>query len=147
MCQDSFDLLKKYLLESPILKYCDPEKPYKLFTDASKYALACVLMQAHDHIIEGKERTILDPITYVSGLFRCSQLHWTILSKEAYAICMSIKKLSFYLNDADITLRSDHLPLKRFLEKNTLNSMVNIWAVEIELYQIKFEYIKGIKNT
>ena len=60
---------------------------------------------------------------------------------------MSVKKISFYLDDADITLRSDHLPLKRFLEKITLNSKVNNWAVETEQYLIKFEYIKGIKNT
>ena len=60
---------------------------------------------------------------------------------------MSVRKLSFYLDDAEITLRSDYLPLKRFLEKNSLNLKVNNWAVEIEQYQIKFEYIKSIKNT
>ena len=54
MCQDPFNLLTEYLAESPILKYPDPEKPYTLSVDASKYAWACVLMQAHDHIIEGK---------------------------------------------------------------------------------------------
>ena len=41
----------------------------------------------------------------------------------------------------------NHLPLKNFLEKKTLNSKVNNWAVEISPYKIKFEYIKGIKNT
>ena len=66
--------LKKCLIESPIHKYTDPEKPYTLFTDASKYAWACVLTQAYDHIIEGKERTILDPFIYVSHLFWGSQL-------------------------------------------------------------------------
>ena len=60
---------------------------------------------------------------------------------------MSIKKLAYYLEDADITLRSDHLPLKRFLAKNTLNLKVNNWAIEISLFRITFEYIKGIKNT
>ena len=59
---------------------------------------------------------------------------------------MSIKKLA-YLEDADITLRSDHLPLKKFLAKNTLNSKVNNWAIEISPFWITFEYIKGIKNT
>ena len=59
----------------------------------------------------------------------------------------SIKKFSYYLEDADIILRSDHLPLKKFLQKNTLNSKVNNWAVEISPYRIQFEYIKGIKNT
>ena len=60
---------------------------------------------------------------------------------------MSIKKLAYYLEDADITLRSDHLPLKKFVAKNTLNSKVNNWAIEISPFRITFEYIKGIKNT
>ena len=60
---------------------------------------------------------------------------------------MSIKKLAYYLEDADITLRSDHLPLKKFLAKNTLNSKVNNWAIKISPFRIMFEYIKGIKNT
>ena len=60
---------------------------------------------------------------------------------------MSIKRLAYYLEDADITLRSDHLPLKKFLVKNTLNSKVNNWAIEISPFCITFEYIRGIKNT
>ena len=58
---------------------------------------------------------------YLSGLFQCSQLNWATITKEAYTIYMSIKKLSFYLDGADIFLRINHLPLKRFLEKNSLN--------------------------
>ena len=60
---------------------------------------------------------------------------------------MSIKKLTYYLEDADVTLRSDHLPLKKFLAKNTLNSKVINWAIEISPFRVTFEYIKGIKNT
>ena len=33
------------------------------------------------------------------------------------------------------------------MQKNTLNSKVNNWAVEISPYRIQFEYIKRIKNT
>ena len=87
------------------------------------------------------------PITYVSGLFCGSQLNWATLTKEAYIIYMSVKKLSFYIDTAKITVRSDHLPLKKFLEKNTLNSKVNNWAVELESQNITFEYIPGIQNT
>ena len=46
-----------------------------------------------------------------------------------------------------ITLRSGHLPLRKFLAKNTLNSKVNNWAIEISPFLITFKYIKGIKNT
>ena len=89
----------------------------------------------------------LHPVAYVSGLFCGSQLNWAALTKEAYAIYLSVKKLAFYITDADITLRSDHLPLKWFLLKNTLNDKVNNWAIELETYRIKFEHIKGKSNV
>ena len=60
---------------------------------------------------------------------------------------MSVKKLSFYLDSAQITLRSDHLLLKKFLEKNTMNAKVNNWAVELESQNINFEFIAGTKNV
>ena len=37
--------------------------------------------------------------------------------------------------------------MKRFLQKNTLNSKVNNWAVELESFNIQFEYIQGSKNV
>ena len=134
-------------MTEPILTYPDPNLPYVLFMDASKYAWACVLTQEKTHTVENKEVQILHPITYMSGLFKGSQMNWSCLTKEAYAIYMSIQKLAYYLEDADITLRSDHLSLKKFLAKNTLNSKVNNWAIEISPFRITFEYIKGIKNT
>ena len=148
-CQEAFEFLKQMLLKEPILKYPDPSKPYTLFTDASKFAWACVLTQEYEHEFDGKKRKILHPITYMSGLFKGSQINWATLTKEAYAIYVSVKKLDHYIQDAEVTLRSDHLPLKSFLQKNTLNTKVNNWAIDItsRCRNIQFEYIKGIKNT
>ena len=39
ICQESFELLKTSLMTEPILKYPDPNHPYVLFTDASKFCL------------------------------------------------------------------------------------------------------------
>ena len=121
-------MLKDALCEHPILRYLDPAKPYVLFMDASKYAWAGVLTQAYDEVDEStpssdgtKKRMVHHPTTYVSGLFRGSQLNWATLTKEAYTIYLSVRKLSFYLTSADVLIRSDHLPLKRFLHRNTQN--------------------------
>ena len=138
-CENCFQILKEFLQQTPILKYLDPQASYTLYTDTSKYAYAGILKQnsnGTDH-----------PITYVSGLFCGSQLNWATLTKEAYAIYMSVKKLSFYIDTAKITVKSNHLPLKKFLEKNTLNLKVNNWALELESQNITFEYIPGIWNT
>ena len=71
-----------------------------LFTDASKYAWAGVLMQPYDEIDESnwstanvstsQRKTVYHPVSYISGLFRGSQLNWAPLMKEAYAIYMSV---------------------------------------------------------
>ena len=128
-CEKAFNILKQNLCAQPILKYADTSKGYTLYT---------VLTQAHtstDH-----------PVAYVSGLFRGSQLNWAALTKEAYAIYISVKKLAFYLTDADVLLKSDHLPLKKFLQKNTLNNKVNNWAMELEAFNIRFEHVSGKAN-
>ena len=145
--QKSFQLLKSYLCGEPIRKYADTSKPYTLYTDASKYSWVGVLTQSHTTDIDGKSVTTDHPVAFVSDLFRGSQLNWAALTKEAFAIYMSVKKLSFYLDQADIYLRSDYLPLKRFLQKNTLNLKVNNWAMELESFNIQFEYIQGSKNV
>ena len=146
-CQKSFELLKSFLCGEPILMYADTSKPYTIYTDASKYRWAGVLTQSHTTVIDGKSVTTDHPVVFVSGLFRGSQLNWAALTKEAYAIYMSLKKLSFYLIQTYVLLKSDHLPLKRFLHKNTLNSKVNNWAMELESFNIQFEHIKEQNNV
>ena len=55
-------------MTDPILTNPDPNLPYVLFTDASKYAWAWVLTQEKTHVFEEKETKLLHPITYMSGL-------------------------------------------------------------------------------
>ena len=126
----SFQMLKDTLCSAPILKYPDTSKPYTIFTDASKYGWDGVLTQKHTTVVDGKEAK--HPVMYVSGFFCGSQLNWAPMTKEAYAMYMTIKKSTFYVTGHDITLRSDHLPLNKFLKQVTLNNTVNNWAMEIE---------------
>ena len=138
-CDKCFHMLKDYLQEAPILRYPDQSADYILYTDASKYAYVDILTQT----IDGTDH----PVAYTSGLFRGSQLNWAALTKETYTIYISVKKLSSYLDSAQITLRSDYLPMKKFMEKNTMNAKVNNWAVELESQNINFKFIAGTKNV
>ena len=130
-CSKAFNHLRELLMEYPILRYPDPKQGYILYTDASGIGWSGVLTQEH---LDKKGKGKKHPICYVSGQFRGSQLNWAALTKEAYAIYMSVRRLSFYITDAEVTIRSDHLPLKRFLNKQTMNSKVNNWAVELEQF-------------
>ena len=142
-CSKAFNHLRELLMEYPILRYPDPKQGYILYTDASGIGWLGVLTQEH---LDEKGKGKNDPICYVSGQFRGSQLNWAALTKEAYAIYMSVRRLSFYITDAEVTIRSDHLPLKKFLNKQTMNSKVNNWAVELEQFRLHLEWIPGTRN-
>ena len=97
-------------------------------------------------MVDGKEITTKHPVAYVSGLFHGSQLNWAAMTKEAFVIYMTVKKSTFYITGHNVTLRSDHLPLNKFLKQMKLNNTVNNWAMEIESFKIKFIYIAGKDN-
>ena len=142
-CAKAFSQLRKLLMEYPILRYPNPTQGYILYTDASGIGWSGVLTQEH---LDKKCKAKNHPICYVSGQFRGSQLNWAVLTKEAYVIYMSVWRLSFYVMDAEVTIRSDHLPLKKFLNKQTMNSKVNNWAVELEQFLLHLEWIPGLWN-
>ena len=146
-CNLSFQLKKDFLISAHILKYPDTSKPYSIFTDASKYGWAGVLTQEHTSVIDGKEVTTNHPVSFVSGMFHGSQLNWAAMTKESYTFYMTVKKSTFYLTSQEIMLRSDHLPLKKFLNHRTFNNTVDNWAVEIESFKIKFVHISGKDNV
>ena len=142
-CSKAFNHLRELLMEYPILRYPDPTQGYILYTDTSGIGWSGVLTQEH---LDEKGKAKNHPICYISGQFRGSQLNWAALTKEAYAIYMSVQRLSFYVTDAEVTSRRDHLPLKKFLNKQTMNSKVNNWVVELEQFRLHLEWIPGTRN-
>ena len=63
-CDAVFETLKDEFCKMPTLQYPNPNKPYKLFTDASNYSYSRMLHQKK----EGKGDTLI-PIVYFSGSF------------------------------------------------------------------------------
>ena len=142
-CAKAFNHLHELLMEYPILRYPNPTQGYILYTDASRIGWSGVLTREH---MDDKGKARNHPICYMSGQFRGSQLNWAALTKEVYAIYMSVRRLSFYITDVEVTIRSNHLPLKKFLNKETMNSKVNNWAVELEQFRLHLEWIPGSQN-
>ena len=140
-------MMKDFLISAQILKYPNTSKSYTIFTDVSKYGWAGVLTQEHTSVIDCKEVTANHSVSFVSSMFCGSQLNWAAMTKEAYAIYMTVKKSTFYLTGQEIPLRSDHLPLKKFLNHKNLNNTVDNWVVGIESFKIKFVHIAGKDNV
>ncbi|KAI2642379.1 Retrovirus-related Pol polyprotein from transposon opus [Labeo rohita] len=73
---ESFDTLKRMLLQSPVLAIYDPSLPTFISTDASDYGLGAVLTQLHP---DGVERVI----AFASRSLSTSERKYSIVEKEA----------------------------------------------------------------
>ena len=137
--QTAFETLKQRLLEAPILAFPDITKPFKLYTDASQYALGAVLMQEQD----GQNRVI----QYISHQFSDQKQKWPTIEREAFAIVFSLEKLRPIIIGTDITVYTDHKPLKDLFTSEMKNTRIQRWAIIMGEYNCKIEYISGPQNV
>ena len=86
---NAFKLLKEELAKMPALQYPNPNKPFKLFTNASKHSYSIILHQEKEgHTDAEKPEFFL--IIYFSGTFNKTQL-WNTTQKESYAVYKSVQ--------------------------------------------------------
>ena len=101
-------------------------KPNSLYTDASDYSVAGILTQ--DTPVGEKV------ICYVSHQFASSRLRYLVIEKECFAIIYCLTK---YLLGADVTVYTDHAPLKSLFTAEMKNTRVQRWAILLDEYQVK----------
>ena len=84
-CNNAFNLLKTDLVKMPRLHYPNPNKTFKLFTDATKHSYSDILHQE-----EVPEEANMVPnlvlIAYFSGSSSKKQQLWNTAQKECYAV-------------------------------------------------------------
>ena len=114
--QNAFDTLKNLWCSQYVLAHPDPSKPYKLYTDASGYALGAILVQDQ----EGQEKVI----QYLSHQLSGPQLNYATIEKEALAVIYAITKLRPYLYGAKFTVYTDHKPLTSLFTKDMVNTKI-----------------------
>ena len=91
---NAFRLLKLELIKMPQLQYLNPNKPFTLFTDASKHSYSGILHQEETPHHLGVEVSLI-PIAYFLVSFGRTQQLWNATQKEYYAVYRSIQNLIF----------------------------------------------------
>ena len=135
---ESFETLKTFLCNAPLLQFPDLTKSFNITTDASGYAIGGVLSQGEI----GKDR----PIAYTSRVLRGPELNYEIYEKEALAIVHSVKTFKSYIYGRKITIITDHQPLVWFKTAD-LNTRVQKWRFKLSEYDYQIIYKPGKLNS
>ncbi|GFV91860.1 retrovirus-related Pol polyprotein from transposon 17.6 [Trichonephila clavipes] len=113
--------------------------PCIIRTDASNYALGAVLLQG-----EGSDE---HPIEYASRLLTPAERNYSTTEREALAVVWALKKFRGYIEGTEITVASDHQPLKWLLNLKSPTGRLARWALEIQSFNLKVQYIPGKANV
>ena len=131
--QHSFKELKKAFTSAPILRHFDPLKEVIIETDASNFALGCVLSQKH----EGR----LHPVAFHSRKMSPAERNYDIHDKEMLAIVDAFKVWRHYCHGIrTIPVYTDHNNLKYFMDTKTLNGRQARWAAYLSQFDFKVIY-------
>ena len=102
----AFNTVKKYLTESPVLKYYNVNEEVTIQCDASETGLGAVLMQ------NGQ------PICYASRALTNTETRYAQIEKELLAIVWSCDQFDQYIYGRDVVhVDSDHEPLQAVFKK------------------------------
>ena len=127
-CQRSFDKLKAFLTEAPILTQPTCDKEYVIFSDASLNRLGCVLMQ------EGKV------VAYASRRLKTHEKNYPTHYLELAAIVFALKIWRHYLYGEKCFIYSDHKSLKYLPSQRELNLRQRRWMELIKDYDGVIDY-------
>lgn len=138
-CETAFQTLKEKLLTTPILKYPDFSKKFKVIVDASDFACGAVLTQEYDNVDM--------PITYISKSFKKGELNKPPIEKELLAVHFAVTTFRPYLYGTHFEVKSDHKPLIYLYNLKNPTSKLQRIRLELEEYDFEIHYIKGKDNV
>ncbi len=86
------------------------------------------------------------PIGYFSKAFAKTQCKWAAFTKEVYVVYVAALFYKVFITGCKVKVMCDHKPLEGFLQAMMKNDMVNCWSINIQKYDISFEWVETSKN-
>ena len=109
-CETAIQTLKSKLISAPILALPRFGEPFQLSTDASNFAVGCVLEQVQD----GELRVI----AYASQVLPPNKRKWSAFQREAYALFWASRKFRPYILGGKVSFITDHALSPIFATRN-----------------------------
>lgn len=130
---EAFEKLKKLITERPILSIFQFGLETEVHTDASKHALAAILLQKRN------DDNLFHPVNYMSTKTSVQEQKWNSYELEVYAVVVALRKWRVYLIGMPFTVVTDCKAFNDTMRKKTIPKMAR-WAMELQQYEMKITH-------
>jgi hypothetical protein len=139
--QTAFEILKWGVSQAPILVHANPERAFRMETNASNYVYGAVLSQKQT---DGQHHLI----RYMSKSMNLVEQNYGIPDKEALAIVKGLQNWRHWLKRMKLPVQilTDHKNLEYFARPCILNRRQMRWLEMLMHYNYEIHYHPGNKN-
>ena len=134
----AFHDIKIAISRCPLMHFLDEVSPIRLYTDASDYGIGGILFQIID-------KNQYKPIAFVSKSLSTTQVNWSTIQKESYAIFYCCQQLDSLIRDRKFTIHTDHMNITYMMQNP--NSMVARWFIAMQELDFTVHFVKGSENV
>jgi hypothetical protein len=135
----SFERIKKFIGEAPVLANPDYMKEFSIFSFASEHTITTMLLQKND---EGFEK----PIKFFSKSLRDVELRYDILEKKAYAMVKSLKSFRNYVLHSKVIAYVPNSAIKDILVQPVSDGKRDRWLSKIQEFDLEVKLTKLVKG-
>lgn len=137
-CDVAFKKLKESIASPPVLRMANFNEEFILQTDASRNAIAAVLMQKADGILQ--------PVSYASRKLSQAEQKYSIYELEGLAVVFGFEKFNLYLAHRKFILQTDNSALSWVLNHPKQVGKIARWILKIQDFKFDVEHIRGTQN-
>ena len=141
---EAFKALKEAFTSAPLLRYFDENKPMRVETDASAFAIGGILTQRFE--VDGHLHWL--PVAYYSKKLLDTETQYGTGEQELLAIVEAMHHWQHYCRGArhPIIVLTDHANLVWFMTTPNLSRRQLKWAEKLAEYDFNVTYREGNKN-
>jgi hypothetical protein len=126
-------------MESPTLISADYTKKFYIFSFASYYKVATVLLQKDDEILD-------HPVALFSNTLRDAKLRYDPIEKQAYTLIKSLKDFIFYILHAKVITYVPSSSVKDVLTRPDIDGKRAKWIAKLIELDIEVKPTKLVKG-
>ena len=149
--------IQESLKSAVSLAHYDPKKALCIYTDASDQHWAAVVTQCDKtELAKDHEEQKHSPMGFLGSEFKGSELNWSTIEKEGFAIFSVFKKMDYLLMGSDEThVYTDHRNLLFVFHPTAIEpglgrhvvSKLQRWALFLSQFSYHINHVSGAKNV
>ena len=138
--QEAFEYLKRCFTTAPIVCHFHPDRDTVVETDASDYALCCILSQFQEKR--------LHPVAFHSRKLNSAERNYDIHDKKLLAILVAFLEWKHYLQGTEkpITVYTDYQNLQYILTTKAWTTRQMRWSQKLCDFNFVIVYRPGVKG-